>query len=260
MTTFTRSYPFEDAKVEPGDGRTVTAFTAVFDRSSEVRDGQGHYLEVNDRAAFNKTIADNGKRFGVFYNHARTVHGTPSDAFSLPLGVPIETPRVETMTVDGRSVTGLLTVTRYDKTDLADQVLEGIRSGSIPGYSYSGRFVRSDPGQPPKGGWRAKADGTLQVVRRSEVAMREYGPTPMPVFQDAAVLGVRSLFDQLSYMSEADRAELSELLARSTRIEPDAGNGTDNGSAAENDGPQKYPALTASQRARIGLITRGMDK
>lgn len=260
MSDFTRSYLFEDAKVEPGDGRTVSAFTAVFDVETEVMDQHGHYREVNDRSAFNKTIADNGTRFGVFYNHARTVHGTPSDLFSLPLGVPASPPRVETLTLDGRSVTGLMTVTRYNKTDLGEQVLEGIRSGSIPGYSYSGRFVRSDPNKPPRGGFRANADGSLLLVRRSEIAMREYGPTPLPVYEDAMVVGVRSMIDQLGHLSDADRAELAELLTRSTRSEPD-GNGTDTTSAAGGSEPRDaHSGLTAAQRARIGLITRGVKK
>lgn len=261
MNDFTRSYLFEDAKVTPGDGRTVEAFTAVFGVETEVRDQHGHYREVNERSAFNKTIADNGTRFGVFYNHARTVHGTPSDLFSLPLGVPVSPPRVETLSVDGRSITGLLTVTRYNKTDLGEQVLEGIRSGSIPGYSYSGRFVRSDPGKAPRGGWRANTDGTLQLVRRSEIAMREYGPTPLPVYEDATVVGVRSLADQLGFLNESDRAALVELLTRSTQREPDGGNGTFESEAAGGDEPRDaHSGLTAAQRARIGLITRGVRK
>lgn len=258
MSNFTRSYLFEDAKVEPGDGRTVTAFTAVFGVETEVQDRQGHYREVNERSAFNKTIADNGTRFGVFYNHARDVHGNPSDLFSLPLGVPTEPPRVETMSVDGRSVTGLLTVTRYDKTDLGEQVLEGIRSGSIPGYSYSGRFVRSDPGKPPRGGWRPKPDGSLQLVRRSEIAMREYGPTPLPVYEDATVFGVRSLVDRLGHLSDDDRDQLIEILARSTRFEPDGANDTSTEEAVEGREPHVHSGLSAAQRARIGLITRGL--
>jgi phage head maturation protease len=260
MNDFVRSYLFEDAKVTPGDGRTVEAFTAVFGVETEVRDQHGHYRELNERSAFNKTIADNGTRFGVFYNHARTVHGTPSDLFSLPLGVPVSPPRVETLSVDGRSVTGLLTVTRYNKTDLGEQVLEGIRSGSIPGYSYSGRFVRSDPGKAPRGGWRANTDGTLQLVRRSEIAMREYGPTPLPVYEDATVVGVRSLADRLGTLNESDRAALVELLTRSTQHEPDGGNGTPSGAAEGNEPRNAHSGLTASQRARIGLITRGVRK
>jgi len=259
MAEFTRSFPLQDATVAPGDGRTVTAFTAVFDVETEVRDQHGHYREVNDRAAFNKTVADNGTRFGVFYNHAKTVHGTPSDLFSLPIGVPVEAPRVDTLTVDGRSVTGLLTVTRYDKTDLGDQILEGIRSGSIRGYSYSGRFVRSDPGKPPRGGWRAKSDGSLQLVRRSEIAMAEYGPTPLPVFDDAAVIGLRSLVDQMSYLSDADRAAIAEILTRSTHLdEPDDGSDTPTPGAVAGSEPLTHSGLTPSQRARIGLITRGV--
>lgn len=258
MNNFTRSYRFEDATIAPGDGRTVTAFTAVFDVETEVKDRWGHYRETNERSAFNKTISDNGTRFGVFYNHAKDVHGNPSDLFSLPLGVPTAPPRVETMTLSGRSVTGLLTETRYNKTDLGEQVLEGIRSGSIPGYSYSGRFIRSDPERTPRGGWRPGSDGALQLVRRAEIAMHEYGPTPLPVYDDAAVIGVRSLIDRSGHLTDEDRAALIEILTRSTRREPD-GNGTSGTGAAGDDGSRgTHPGLTVAQRARIGLITRGV--
>lgn len=263
MTSFLRSYPLEDLTVRSGgDGRTVEAFTAVFDVESEIRDVHGEYREVNDRTAFNKTVADNGTRFGVFYNHARNLHGEPSDTFSLPVGVPVEPPRVETLTVDGRSITGLLTVTRYSKTDLADTVLEGIRAGAIRGYSYSGRFIRSTPDKP-RGGYRADRSGVLPLVRRVEIAMKEYGPTPFPAFDDAAVVGVRSLAAQLADLTDDERAEIAAMLTRATPLDgvPDADAGTPDVGAAAVEEPQTHSGrLTASQRARIGLITRGMGQ
>lgn len=261
MTTFTRSFPLEDISIRSGgDGRTVDAFTAVFDVESEVHDIHGDYREVNDRAAFNKTVRDNGTRFGVFYNHGRDIHGGASDMFSLPLGSPVEPPRVETLTVDGRSITGLLTVTRYNKTDLAEQVLEGIRSQSIRGYSYSGRFVRSSPDRP-RGGYRADRSGVLPLVTRHEIAMREYGPTPLPVFEDAAVVGVRSLVDQVADLDDAQRAELVALLTRATPLGEPGGAGTSNEEAAAAAEPQTHSGrLTPSQRARIGLIIRGVGQ
>jgi HK97 family phage prohead protease len=194
---FLRSYPLEDIRIlsraqgsEFADGRTVEAYAAVFDRPAEIHDNEGHYRETIDRTAFNKAIADaapqGGRavwRTGVFYNHGMTLHGTPSDRFSVPLGSPVE------IRVEDR---GLLTVTRYNNTPLADEILEAIRSGDITGHSFTGRIIRSDPLRP-RGGYRPSVRGDLPTVRRLELGLREYGPTPFPAYVDTAVVGVRSM-------------------------------------------------------------------
>lgn len=181
MSEFIRSFPLEDIQIERGgDGRTVTAYAAVFNEPVSIRDQQGQYLEVIDPTAFNRTLQHRGNNFGVFYNHARTLSGTPSDMFSLPLGKPLE------VRADAK---GVLTVTRYNKNPLADMVLESIRNGEITGQSFSGSFLRSEPAT--QNVYRPNADGSLVTVRRMEVAMREYGPTPFPAYQAAEIVGVR---------------------------------------------------------------------
>jgi HK97 family phage prohead protease len=131
----TRSFALDDIRVRSGgDGRTVEAYAAVFDTPTEIHDQDGHYEERIAPTAFNRTISHRGTRFGVFYNHGKTLYGTPSERFSLPLGVPLE------VRADNK---GVLTVTRYNKTALADEILEGINEGSIPGQSFTGRMRRS---------------------------------------------------------------------------------------------------------------------
>jgi HK97 family phage prohead protease len=195
---FVRSYPLEDIRIltraqgsEFGDGRTVEAYVAVFDREAEIQDHEGHYKETLERSVFNKAIADarpqGGRqswRTGVFYNHGMTLFGTPSDRFSVPLGSPRDIRAEER---------GLLTITRYNETPLADEILEAIRSGDITGHSFAGRIIRSDPRRPPRGGYRRRSDGALPVVRRVEMGLREYGPTPFPAYADAELVGVRSM-------------------------------------------------------------------
>jgi hypothetical protein len=102
---------------------------------------------------------------------------------------------------------GLFTRTRYHKGDLADQVLEAIREGSLSGYSFSGRFDRSAPAKP-RGGWRPDSRGTLPVVRRTESTLREYGPTPFPAYPDAGITAVRAdlVASQLGQVTEALRS------------------------------------------------------
>jgi HK97 family phage prohead protease len=202
MSGFMRSYPLEDITIRSGgDGRTVEAYAAVFDIAVEIQDQQGHYMERLAPTAFNKTIADNGTRFGVFYNHASTIYGTPSERFSIPLGKPIE------VRADAR---GLLTVTRYNKTPLADEILAAIDNGDITGQSFQGRFVSSDKPMP-KYGYRAASDGSLTVVTRTEVAMKEYGPTPFPAYAMAEIVGVRSSADLVRALRDMDPAERDEF-------------------------------------------------
>jgi HK97 family phage prohead protease len=202
----TRSFPVEDMTiVRGGDGRTVEAYAAVFDQGAAVRDQWGVYEEKISRSAFNKAISDaapqGGRtvwRMGVFYNHGLTIHGTASDRGSVPIGTPVE------VTADSR---GVKTVTRYNKTPLADEVLEGIASGSITAQSFTGAVRRSDKPMP-RGGFRPNADGSLQVVTRMEMGLKEYGPTPFPVYEGAAITAVRA------DLSDGERTMMSFLLAQ----------------------------------------------
>lgn len=183
MTDFIRAVALDDIRIRSGGtGRTVEAYAAIFDEPAEVMDQDGHYYEVNDPAAFNRSIQHHGERFPVIYNHGMTLSGTPSDRGSVPIGVSKE------VRVDKR---GVFTVSEYGTGVLADEVLEQIRMGSVKAQSYGGQFLRSDP-RTPRGGFRAGAAGSLRTVRRLEIKMREFGPTPFPAFSGAAITGVRA--------------------------------------------------------------------
>lgn len=202
-----RVFALDDIQIRAGgDGRTVTAYAAVFDSPTEIQDQDGHYNEQIGRSSFDKTVRERAGRIGVFYHHGRTLHGTPSELGAVPIGTPIEAPRP-----DGR---GLLTVTRYNQSALADAVLESIKNGDIKGQSFSGRFIKSDP----KGPYLPKRSGALQLVTRQEIALLEYGPTPMPAYEDAAILGVRSGDEQGNIdspnLADLDAAALAHATAQ----------------------------------------------
>lgn len=250
----TRAVPLDDISIDKGgDGRTVTAYATVFDTAAEIRDQDGHYDEQISRSAFEKTLRERAGRVGVFYNHARTIHGTPSERYSMPLGVPVE------IKPDGR---GLLTRTRYNKTPLADEVLASIENGDIRGQSFTGRMITSDPQRGP---FRSRA-GSRTLVTRKEIALLEYGPTPFPAYPTAEIVGVRSLVDRLHALGAVDIDELSddELIAavRGNSLDdsvvdeattPDEGAGA--GDPAADSGDQSSPVLRAQQvRARLRKI------
>src|SRR5512139_873746 len=59
ITPWDRSFALEGIQIlRSGDGRTVEAYAAMFDQPYEVRDQFGHYMEVIDRAAFNRTLTN----------------------------------------------------------------------------------------------------------------------------------------------------------------------------------------------------------
>jgi hypothetical protein len=157
-SSYVRSYQLEDVSVRTAKtGREVTAYAAVFNVPAEILDQDGHYMEELDPACSTGSISDSAPaggrtnwRVGVFYNHGMTLHGTPSDRHSMPVGVPLE------IKPDAR---GLLTSTMYHRSDFADEIVEGLESGAIPGYSFSGRFLRSTP-LIPRGGFRAERGGS----------------------------------------------------------------------------------------------------
>ena len=202
MNNFTRSFPLEDIKIRSGgDGRTVEAYAAVFGQEVPISDGDGRYKERIDPAAFDKTLRESGNRFSVLYNHGMTIYGTPSDSGSMPIGTCVDA------SVNSR---GLLTVTRYNKTPLAEATLEAIQSGSLRSQSFAGSFIRSDKTLARGQKFRANASGEYPTVTRQEIRLREYGPTPFPAYDDAAIMGVRASMT----VSETDTMLLALILEK----------------------------------------------
>lgn len=212
-----RSVPLIDLSVNSdGDGRTVTAYAATFDEAYAVRDAHGDYDEVIARTAFNRAIGLGIERVGVLYNHGLTLYGTPSEQFSKPLGSPVDIKAEKN---------GLLTVTRYNKTPLADEVLEMIRNGDIRAQSFRGAIVQSAPTVMRAG---------RQLVRRLELGLKEYGPAPFPTNVGAGILAVRSVLDDIS-----DADLLAAVRERIRIISPPADPGT--GEPGTGDTPPAAP-------------------
>jgi len=172
----TRSLLLDDISIRAdGTGRTVLGYCAVWDTPALIDDRDGRYIETLDPHSFDKTIRERAGQISVFYSHGKTLHGTPSERFSLPIGVP------EEIRPDGR---GLYTATRFTRgSALADEVLAGVSEGAIKGMSFGGRFTRSD---------RTRGrGGELDHIRRQEVHLREYSFTVSPAYPEAQISGVR---------------------------------------------------------------------
>jgi HK97 family phage prohead protease len=185
-----RYAPLSDCSTRTENGeRYVDALAAVFNVPQEIRDRDGHYLEILDPASFNRTVEQRGTNFQVMFNHGKTMYGTPSERYTMPYGVP------EVVRPDAN---GLVTTTRMLPTELGDEVYTGAREGALRGQSFSGKFVgtRKEAGQR----------GGLATYRRTEVAMTEYGLTPFPYYQDAKVINVRADVAALVAMTSEDAA------------------------------------------------------
>lgn len=208
---YDRTWPLEGIEIlRGGDGRTVEAYAAVFDSPAEITDQHGHYMEEIDRAAFNRDINRSRPQGGrdywltnCFYNHGADLHGQPNGLLSVPLGSPQE------IRADGK---GLLTITRYNKTELADSVLEAIRHGDIRAQSFRGRVYKSTPDRLPRG---SRSDGPLPTIRRMELGIAEYGPTPSAFYKDAGIIAVRAeqVAPILAALPADERAELIRMLS-----------------------------------------------
>jgi len=182
--TITRAHVLEDIHIRKGGtGRDVVAYAAVFNTPSEIVDQDGHYNEQNHPASFDRSLSDRADQIFSVYNHAKSLDGTPSDMWSVPLGKPLE------IKPDRK---GLYTVTRYDRGPDNDRILTAIESGALKGMSYTGVFVQSDPERSGLSQYKPDRNGELTLVTRREIALIEYGPTPIPAFVTAEIVGVRA--------------------------------------------------------------------
>jgi len=192
----TRAFALDDVAVRPGrihcdtcgrdaTGRVVDAYAGVFNQETEIVEDDGRrYIESIDPAAWNKRLTDLSRgRSGVaavsvFYHHGKTLYDTPSESGSHVLGHPLAI---------RSDHYGLLTSTHYGTTPHADSVFTDLVEGNVRGHSFTGRIFRSDPDRVP----RATRGASLPKVRRQELGLDEYGPTPMPFYAGADTVAVR---------------------------------------------------------------------
>jgi HK97 family phage prohead protease len=249
VNTYSRTFALEDIQISRAhsDGRTVEAYAAVFDTPTEVMDQHGHYTEVIAPSAFNKTLAERARKVGVFYNHGYNLAGQPDMLGSVPIGTPVE------IRADNR---GLFTVTRYNKSALADSVLEAIRNGDITGQSFRGRIYKSTPQRVPG----RRSGEPLPTVTRTELGLTEYGPTPSPVYEGAHILAVRAeqVAASIQGLDDEQRRALIRMLSSTTPREPETTATPNPGAGTEeprpHSGRMEWIALRRSMREQ-GVLT-----
>lgn len=215
-----RAAPLVDLEVGGKDKRTVTAYAATFGNEYPVNDFDGDYDESINRSAFNRHLGMHGLRnVTVLYNHGLTMWGTPSDKWSTALGEPLEVKPEQK---------GLLTVTRYNNTDAAEEVLEMIRSGSVKAQSFRGPIIRSAP--------RRRGNDGRTKIERLEMGLVEYGPAPRVANTNAEIVALRSalLAEQFADLTDEEREHLRNLLADTPSLDSSDGTGTPNADSPDH--------------------------
>ena len=184
-----RYFALRDVSTRSEAGRSyIDAYASVFNVPQEIRDREGHYLEVIAPGAFDRTLAQRAGQLQVLFNHGMTVHGTPSDRWTSPIGLPVEVRADEI---------GLWTVTEMARTEAAAEVYQLVQDGIVRGMSFSGQFLATTDQKPAK-------RGDLGTKLRTEASLREYGPTPFPAYAAAKVVAARA---DLSILSPDDLTE-----------------------------------------------------
>lgn len=161
-----------------GEGRTVFGLLVPWNRSAEVDDGTGRYIERFVPGAFTRTIAERGDRVKVRAQHQR---------FPLPVG------RFTLLRQDSAGLYGEATVS---KTPLGDEVLELVRDGALDAWSVGFRPISE----------RRARDGATE---RTEVALREASLTDSPAY-DGTLVGNRTAPPELTTAAALARLNLYE--------------------------------------------------
>lgn len=216
--------------------REVTAYAAAFDQPAEIMDKHGHYWEKINSAAYNRTLAHGISRVQVYYNHGYDLTGRPNMLGAVPIASPIS------IKPDGH---GLLTVSRYNDGELADAVLAGWEGGQIKGQSFTGRVYQSK---------KVGRNGNLDVIERTELGLKEYGPTPSPAYEGAGLVAIRSQEDLI----ELVRSMISDMVG--TPADPSTTNGTpDPGPAAPEDPPAGHSGRNRNKARQTANVMRARE-
>lgn len=177
----------ERAKNEPGDGKTLEGYAAVFDQDTEINSWEGHFKERMVRGAFRKTLKE---RTPV----CQFDHGHDTRFGNLPIG------SFEELKEDRHGLK-----VRARLFDHAEPIRQAIEAGAVTGMSFRFKVVRDswadDKGNPitdrqelmDKLYNAKKGDKPLQRTIK-EVKLMEAGPVVFPAYPQTTV-GVRSMTD-----------------------------------------------------------------
>jgi HK97 family phage prohead protease len=174
---------------------TLTGYLATFNQWTEINSQrEGHFMERMAPGAFARTIADNGSRMKVTFNH-----GKDPQLGDKVLGIPT------VLEEDTRGV-------RYEvplfATDYNRELAPGLKAGAY-GSSFRFNVVADDYNKKA-----ARSDYNPQGLPERtvrELSMAEFGPVTFPAYTGATA-GMRSLTDRFAADAHLRRREVDEFL------------------------------------------------
>lgn len=223
--------------------REVTAYATFFNQPTEIRDKHGHYWEEINRSAFNRTLSHGFGRVQVFYNHGYDLSGRPNILGAVPIASP------HSITPDGR---GLLTISRYNDGEVADAVLAAWEGGQIRGQSFSGKVYKDRV--------KGSRDG-LEHIERTELGLREYGPTHSPAYDGDGLVMMRSELEDVirailpTLIDPAGTPLASRAGSSSTSVTPPGPDADDEDSAAGHSSRNRN--LARARAAKLKMMEQG---
>lgn len=188
-----RAVDFRAADVaEPGDGRTLEGYAAVFDTPTEINSWEGAFTETLAKGAFRKTLRE---RTPVL----QFDHGRDQRTGSVPIGA------FESLSEDD---TGLAVRARLFDNPVVEPIRQAIEGKAITGMSFRFEILReewrdTETGKTIKAGpdlWDAlwENDDPAKIMRTiKEVKLFEAGPVVFPAYEQTSV-GVRTMLDRLT--------------------------------------------------------------
>lgn len=202
---FTRANNNSD---DPGDGRTLEGYAAVFETPTRIDSWEGSFDEEIARGAFKRSLRERTPKL-------QFDHGRDKRTGTVPIG------KVEEVKEDEH---GLYVRARLFENDVVEPIRQAIEAGAIDGMSF--RFQVDDDEWRDNAGKKVKDDELLELlwmpgergplkrtIKRASVF--ELGPVVFPAY-DATSVGVRSLLDQVD--GEEREALINEVVRRITAV------------------------------------------
>jgi phage head maturation protease len=235
VTRFLAVDDMEIKRVNRGE-REVTAYAALFDQPAQIRDKHGHYWEQINRTSWNRALSHGIQRVQVHYNHGYDLTGRPNGLLAVPIATPAS------ITPDGR---GLLTVSRYNDGEVADAVLSAWEGGQVKGQSFTGRVYQSR---------KIGRNGDLDLIERTELGLKEYGPTPIPAYDGDMLVAIRSQGD----LAELVRSIIADIAG--TPQDSPADIATPNpGPGAPEDSPEQHSSRNRIKARQAANLMRARE-
>lgn len=157
-----RTFSFDVAEPE-GDGLTLRGYAAVFNQPTRIDNpAEGRFDEQIARGAFAKSINDGRKPVLMW------AHGKDPAVGMVPIG------KIESLREDDH---GLFVEARLHDNAHTQPVRDAIASGAVTGMSFRFQPVRD----------RETYDGEVPLITRTEVALKELGPVPIPYYEGTSV-------------------------------------------------------------------------